>query len=60
MKQFTLRKHTNHKEIKFKAFSYSVSKGERLLEFYLEKDGKIATKIFPIYLWYLWDVEDVE
>lgn len=58
MKTFKLRKHDTHEEIELTAFSWELSKNERMFLFSCEEHGKIIEKAFNTYIWYLWETID--
>lgn len=57
MKTYVLRKHDNHEELVLQAYSWELSKGERMFLFSCEEKGKIIEKAFNTYIWYLWETK---
>ena len=55
MNTYVLRKSDTHEQVEIKAFSWELSKGERMFLFYCEENGKIVEKAFNTYIWYLWE-----
>jgi len=55
MNTYVLKNTTTREELRIQAFSWELSKGEKVFFFYCDEEGMIIEKALSVYNWIIWE-----